>query len=123
MTVGRNDKSKFTEGSWQGSFTVNNVTAVRALEPSSKRKNVREFLQGRNLLVYLPTGFPASSNRCRCSSAYIFCNLADSFSVKTNQEIMMFTAKKKTTHVAIQVQVFRRKPRKLRLLFSRNKKA
>ena len=53
----------------------------------------------------------------------VFCNLADSFSVKTNQEIMMFTAKKKATHVAVQVQVFRRKPRKLRLLFSRNKKA
>ena len=79
MTVGRSDMSKFTEGSWQGSFTVNNVTAVRTL--------------------------------------------ADSFSVKTNQEIMMFTAKKKTTHVVIQVQVFRRKPRKLRLLFSHNKKA
>ena len=31
---------------------------------------LREFLQGRNLLVYLPTGFPASSNRCRCSAAY-----------------------------------------------------
>ena len=31
---------------------------------------LREFLQGRSLLVYLPTGFPASSNRCRCSAAY-----------------------------------------------------
>ena len=71
VTAGRSDMSKFTEGSWQGSFTVNNVTAVRTLEPSSKQKNaVREFLQGRNLLVYLPTGFPASSNRCRCSAAY-----------------------------------------------------
>ena len=71
MTVGRSDMSKFTEGSWQGSFTVNNVTAVQTLKPSSKQKNaLREFLQGRNLLVYLPTGFPASSNRCRCSAAY-----------------------------------------------------
>ena len=34
----------------------------------------------------------------------------------------MFTAKKNYTHVAIQVQAFRKKPRKLRL-FSRNKKA
>ena len=34
---------------------------------------------------------------------------------------MMFTAKKNYTHVAIQVQVFQRKPRKLR--FSHNKKA
>ena len=34
---------------------------------------------------------------------------------------MIFTAKKKYTHVAIQVQAFRRKLKKLRL-FSRNKK-
>ena len=36
----------------------------------NKKNALREFLQGRNLLVYLPTGFPASSNRCRCSAAY-----------------------------------------------------
>ena len=71
VTVGRSDMSKFTEGSWQGSFTVNHVTAVQTLKPSSTQKiALREFLQGRNLLVYLPTGFPASSNRCRCSAAY-----------------------------------------------------
>ena len=39
VTVGRSDMSKFTEGSWQGSFTVNNVTAVRTLKPSSEQKN------------------------------------------------------------------------------------
>ena len=32
----------------------------------------------------------------------VFCNLADSASVKTNQEIMMFTAKKNYTQAAIQ---------------------
>ena len=50
----------------------------------------------------------------------VFCNLADSSRVKTNQEIMIFTIKKKNyTHVAIQVQAFRWKPKKVRL-FSRN---
>ena len=28
VTVGRSDMSKFTEGSWQGSFTANNERAV-----------------------------------------------------------------------------------------------
>ena len=51
----------------------------------------------------------------------VFCNLADSSRVKTNREISIFTAKQKCTHVAIQVQAFLRKPKKLRL-FSRNKK-
>ena len=35
---------------------------------------------------------------------------------------MIFTAKKRNTHVAIQVEAFRRKPKRLRL-FSHNKKA
>ena len=100
MTVGRSDWTlKFTEGSWQGSFTVNNERAIRTLKPSSEQKNVlREFLQGQNLLVNLPTNFPASSNRCRQMHCRVFCNLADSSNVKTNQEIMIFTAKKKELH-------------------------
>ena len=39
VTVGRTEKSKFTEGSWQGSFTVINERSVRTLEPSSEQKN------------------------------------------------------------------------------------
>ena len=39
VTVGRSDMSKFTEGSWQGSFTVNNQISVRTLKPSSEQKN------------------------------------------------------------------------------------
>ena len=39
VTVGRSDMSKFTEGSWQGSFTVNNEISVRTLKPSSEQKN------------------------------------------------------------------------------------
>ena len=38
VTVERSDMSKFTEGSWQGSFTVNNERAVRTLKPSSEQK-------------------------------------------------------------------------------------
>ena len=71
MTVGRSDMSKFTEGSWHGLFTVNNERAVRTLKPSYEQKNaLREFLRGQNLLVNLRTGFPVSSNRCRCIAAY-----------------------------------------------------
>ena len=82
-----------------------------------------EFLQGHNVFVNSPNDvFPASSNRCRCTVAYsaIPPTLA---SVEKNQEIMIFTDQKKATHiyVAIQVQPFRRKPKKLRL-FSHNKK-
>ena len=67
-------------------------------KPSSKQKTaLRKFLQGQDLLVNLPTGFPA-------------------------KKIMRFRAKKNYTHVANQVQAFRRKPKKLRL-FSRNEKA
>ena len=40
-------------------------------KPSSKQKKaLRKFLQGQDLLVNLPTGFPASSNPCRCTAAY-----------------------------------------------------
>ena len=38
VTVGRRDMSKFTEGSWHGSFTVNNERTVRTLKPSSEQK-------------------------------------------------------------------------------------
>ena len=57
-------------------FTANNERAVQTLKPSSAQKNaLREFLViyiffEKNLLVNLPTGFPASSNHCRCTVAY-----------------------------------------------------
>jgi len=45
VTVGRSDVSKFTEGSWQGSFTVNNERAVQTLKHLSEQKNaLTEFL-------------------------------------------------------------------------------
>ena len=45
VTVGRSDVSKFTEGSWQGSFTVNNERAVQTLKYLSEQKNaLTEFL-------------------------------------------------------------------------------
>ena len=57
-----------------------------------------------NVHVNLSAGFPASSNRCRCADAYsaISPTLA---SVKTNQEIMIFTDKNKPPNIAIKVQV------------------
>ena len=57
-------------------FTANNERAVQTLKPSSAQKNaLREFLVqiyffNKNLLVNLPTGFPASSNHYRCTVAY-----------------------------------------------------
>ena len=54
-----------------GSFTVNTERAFWTWKPSSEQKNaLREFLQGQTLLVNLLTGFPASSNRCRCAATY-----------------------------------------------------
>ena len=61
LTVGRNDKSKFTEGSWQGSMK-------EQFEMEIQNNAWREFLQSQNLFLKLPTGFPASSNRCRCNA-------------------------------------------------------
>ena len=58
-------------------FTANNERAVQTLKPSSAQKKfnaLREFLViyifYKNLLVNLPTGFPASSNHCRCTVTY-----------------------------------------------------
>ena len=43
-------------------FTVNNERAFRTSKPFFEQKNaLREFLEDQNLLVNLPTGFPASS--------------------------------------------------------------
>ena len=47
VTAGRSDKSKFTKGSWQGSFTVNNERAVRTLKPSSEEQKCFERIPSR----------------------------------------------------------------------------
>ena len=56
-------------------FTANNERADQTLKPSSAQRNAfREFLVifflYKNLLVNLLTGFPASSNHCRCTVMY-----------------------------------------------------
>ena len=65
---------------------------LESLLPEEKKNALREFIQGQNVYVNLPAGFPASSNRCRWAAAYsaISPTLAK---VKTNQEIMIFTDK------------------------------
>ena len=67
---------------------------------------------------WFPSVFQSLQMLCR-----VFCNLADSSSASKQIRKLWCSRpkKKKTTHVTIQVQAFRRKPRKLRL-FSRNKK-
>ena len=47
MMAGPSDLSKFTEGSWQGSFTVNNERAVRTLKPSSEEQKCFERIRSR----------------------------------------------------------------------------
>ena len=41
VTVERSDMSKFTEGSWQGSLTVNNERAVLASKQSRKNHDIQ----------------------------------------------------------------------------------
>lgn len=65
-------------------------------------------------------GFPASFNSCRCTAVYSAI-IANSCSIKPNQEIIIYAWMKSYQDVAIQVQVFQRKPKKQRL-FSPNKK-
>ena len=65
-----------------------------SLLPEEKKCFERsEFIQSQNVYVNLLAGFPASSNRSLPMRFRVFCNLADSSRVKTNQEIMTFTDK------------------------------
>ena len=82
VTVGRSDMSKFT-------FTINNERAVRTLKASSEGKNCFERIPLR----------PEFAGKFLIAADVlpgVFCNLADSSSVKTNQENM--PTAKKTTH-------------------------
>ena len=58
----------------------------------------REFLQGQSLLVNLSTWFSSVLFQSLQMHCRVFCNLADSSSIKTNQEIMIFTFKKTKLH-------------------------
>ena len=93
-------------------FIVNNGRAVQTRKPSSEKTipSRPEFAD------WFSSIFQSLKMHCR-----IFCNLAKNSNLKTKQEIRIFKNKKNYTHVAFQVQVFRRKPKKLRL-FSHNKK-
>ena len=53
MTVGRSDMSKFTDGSWQGLFTVNHVTAVQTLKLSSIQKMLSENSFKAGICLYI----------------------------------------------------------------------
>ena len=69
--VESSDISRFTEGSWQGSTNSKQWKSTSNFKAFFWTKNaLRESLQGQNLLVKLPTGFPGSSNRYRCTAAY-----------------------------------------------------
>ena len=77
--------------------------AVRSLKPSTEKKKCfgriplrQEFAS--NFADWFSSVFKSLRIHCR-----VFYNPADSSSVKTNQEIMIFTSKKNYTHVAIQV--------------------
>ena len=93
------------------------------LERLLHEKNaLREFIQSQNVFVNLPTaGFPASSECCRCADVYSAISLT--LAIK-RQNKSGNHEKKNYTHVAIQVQAFLRKPKKLTntKIFSSNKK-
>ena len=94
-------------------------TMKEQVKPSSAQRNAfREFrvifFIYKNLLVNLLTGFPASSNHCRCTVVYsaIQPTVLGFQRPKKNQEIMIFTAKNKTyLHVAVEVEAFQRNQR------------
>ena len=76
-------------------FTAHNERAVRTLKPFSEPKNaLREVLSRPKFACKSADWFSSvfQSLQMHCS---VFCNLADSSSVKTNQEIMIFSAKNK----------------------------
>ena len=66
------DMSKFKEEKWQKAFkAVKEQFELESLLPEQEN-SLKEFLEGRNVFVILPTGygydFPVSPNRCRCSA-------------------------------------------------------
>ena len=122
MTVGCNDVSKFSEGSWQGSFYS---------KQWKRSSNFKAFVWIKQCFDRIPL---RPEFACKFADWFssvfqllqvhycVICNLTDNSSIKTNQVIMIFAAPpKKYRHVSIQVQVFWRKLKKLRI-FSCNKK-
>ena len=80
--------SKFTEGSWQGSFTVNAERAVQTLpEKCFDRIPLRPEFACKFADWFSSVFQSLQMHFC------VFCNLADSSSIKTNQEIVIFAAK------------------------------
>ena len=82
------------------------------LRPSSEQEKCFEGIPSRPKCVFEFVNWFSSVFQCLQMHCHIFCHLADSSSIKTNQEIVIFR-QKKYTHVAIQVQGFQRKPKKL----------
>ena len=116
VTVGMGawrDISKCTEGSWRGAFAVTTKEQLKLEILFVKENKCFEGIPSRPKCVckfahWFSSVFTSLQMHCR-----VFCNLVDSSNFKTNQEIMIFTGEK-YTHVAIQVQPFRRKPKKLK---------
>ena len=113
------DMSKFTEGSWQRAFTVNSKRAVWIWKPSSWTK----MLWGNSFNRPESVGKFADCFLGVFQSlkmhGLVFCNLAESSGVKTNQKLHGIQWQKKYTHNS-GPGISDRKLKKLRL-FSRNK--
>ena len=85
VTVG-SDMSKFTEGSWQGSFTVNNERTVRTLKPSTEQKKCFERIPSRpefpcKFADWFSSVFQSLQMHCR-----VFCNLAGNHDIHGPQK-------------------------------------
>ena len=68
MTVERSDMSKFTEGSWQGLFTVNNEQAVLASKQSRKSRYSRLKKKKLHTCSYSGHAFRRKPNRLKLFS-------------------------------------------------------
>ena len=67
---------------------------LESVLPDRNKNALREFIQDQNVFVNLPTGFPASSNRCRCTAAH--SSISPTIArFKINLEIVIFTEKNK----------------------------
>ena len=90
---------KIHRGELVGSFTVNNERAFCTWKPSSEQKKCFERIPSRPDFACKFADWVSSIFQSLQMHCCTLCNLADNSSVKTNQEIMIFMAEKKASHM------------------------
>ena len=82
-----------------GSFTVNNERAFCTWKPSSEQKKCFERIPSRPDFACKFADWVSSIFQSLQMHCCTLSNLADNSNVKTNQEIMIFMAEKKASHM------------------------